>query len=140
MSLIKRKAGISLAIQSQQLKRLFPNSTVSVKRNKLVWIGEVKPTPMSETYTLKIEYMFGERPRVVVLKPKLIKRPNERLPHVYTGNELCLYRSKYNEWNSLMFISATILPWSILWLLYYEIWLVTGYWSGSKAEHPAIKD
>lgn len=127
-------------MQSQHLKKLFPDSIVNIKPNKLVWVGDVTPTPLSETYTLKIEFALGDKPRVVVLKPKLVKRPNEKLPHVFTGNELCLYRSKYNEWNSSMLITATILPWSILWLLYYEIWFVTGFWSGSKAEHPVKKD
>jgi len=36
-----------------------------------------------------------------------------------------------------MIIAITILPWASLWLLYYEIWLLTGEWCGANQEHPA---
>ncbi len=139
-SLINKKPGKSLALQAQELKRYFPSSKVNVKRNKLVWICDVNPTPLSQHYTLKLEYAVGSKPCVVVIQPKLATRPNERLPHVFRGNVLCLYRSRYNEWNSQMFLWNTIVPWAILWLLYYEIWLHTGIWSGSKAEHPGAEN
>lgn len=34
-----------------------------------------------------------------------------------------------------MRIANTILPWTSLWLYYYEIWLGTGKWEGG-GDHP----
>lgn len=73
---------------------------------------------------------------VTVIEPELIAPEGKRLPHVFSGNELCLFRYKYFEWDSSMIIATTILAWASLWLLYYEIWLATGAWCGSNQEHP----
>jgi hypothetical protein len=34
-----------------------------------------------------------------------------------------------------MMIANTIVPWSVLWLFYFEDWLCTGEWSGGGV-HP----
>lgn len=36
-----------------------------------------------------------------------------------------------------MLLVDTILPWTSQWLLYYELWLITGHWMGSGHDHPA---
>ena len=71
-----------------------------------------------------------------VLTPELTARNGERIPHMFNGKELCLFRYKYYEWNSSMHLAETILPWTSLWLHHYEIWHATGVWCGSKQEHP----
>lgn len=128
---------LTMAIQGEGLKRLFPASSLKLNKDiSLVWIGDVQPSPLSDVYTLKIHYNVYERPVVSVIKPELLPRPEARIPHVFPGNELCLFRYKYYEWNSRMMISETILPWASLWLLHYELWHSTGVWCGSKQEHP----
>lgn len=46
---------------------------------------------MSVEYTVGIRYAHRRRPKVKVLNPMLESRPDESLPHVYPGDELCLY-------------------------------------------------
>jgi hypothetical protein len=29
-----------------------------------------------------------------------------------------------------MLLSTTILPWTAEWLMHYELWLISGHWSG----------
>ena len=125
-------------VQAWKLKRVFPDSTFSLERNfGLKWVGKLHPTPVSATYTVSINYRLDERPEVSILDPVLVSRNGARLPHVFNGNHPCLFRFKYREWDGTMAIVDTIVPWVSTWLAYYEVWLATGIWCGSKEEHPA---
>lgn len=133
-----RARSLSMGHQMAALIRDFPISKGNLSKNsKLVWIGKVQPTPLSASYTIQIIYHAGQQPQVQVVEPALRTREGKKLPHVFHGKILCLYRTKYGEWNSSKLISSTILAWTSLWLAHYEIWLSTGLWCGSKAEHPA---
>lgn len=63
------------------------------------------------------------------------------VPHLYgrwddpRGTDLCLY---YPPDESMVLgheVAEKLLPWAYEWLYYYEIWLVTGTWSGLEAPH-----
>lgn len=100
-------------------------------RDKAVWIGLLQPMPISRIYRVKIRYQIGDIPKVFVLSPALeIRKGEERIPHTYSDNEICVYWPAGDEWNGQKFISDTIIPWTILWLFHYEIWLATGKWLG----------
>lgn len=128
---------LTVAMQGAVLMGMFPNSSVKFNKNiSLTWTGDIQPSPLSDVYTVKIRYKLSNRPRVTVVTPELIARNGERIPHLFPEKELCLFRYKYYEWNSRMYIAETIVPWASLWLMHYEIWLATGVWCGSKQEHP----
>ena len=132
------RSSLTNIAQASKLKQVFPDSTFSLERNHgLKWIGKLHPTPLSATYTVSIKYRLDERPEVSILDPVLASRNGSRLPHVFAGNHPCLFRFKYREWNGTMAIADTIVPWVSTWLAHYEVWLVTGVWSGRKEEHPA---
>ncbi len=122
--------------QMASIKRNYINFTTSVEKNSL-WIeGELQPTSRSDVYTIEIIYHFRKRPIVNILKPVLVKNfKGEDIPHVYPGDKLCLYQPRYNEFKFSDFLSATIVPWTSLWLYHYEVWHVTGDWLGG-GEHP----
>lgn len=130
-----RSAAAGIPLQVNRLRSRFPTSKISFGRAHLEWIGQLQPTPLSQVYTIKIAYSVGSRPSVKVLSPELVSREGERLPHVFSGDRLCLFKEWYTEWSSSMLIADTIIPWSSMWLTYYEIWLLTGVWSGSKSAH-----
>ena len=92
---------------------------------------------MSETYLVEIDYRLGKHPDVRVLCPELVRYQDEPLPHVYPSDRLCLYfpNAKHMEWTPAMWLSETILPWSALWLEFYEHWALTGQWFGGGV-HP----
>ena len=52
------------------------------------------------------------------------------VPHVYRDHSLCLFYPRYQEWDYKASWAETIIPWTSLWLYYYEIWLQTGEWLG----------
>lgn len=120
------------------LKRCYPNSSCRTKYgNILVWKGKLQPTPLSQEYTVRLRYKLNRRPEVHVIDPVLKVPEGKKLPHVFSGDELCLYL--YGEWSPDMNISETIISWASEWLLHYEIWLATGEWQGGGI-HPKINE
>lgn len=127
---------------AQQLLLLKSGSTDHgagvVRHGKLTWEFDARPTPLSRSYRLRISYRHGRAPQVLVLSPHLpTLAKGRKLPHVYQQDppRLCLYLPGSGEWSPTMRISDTIVPWSVLWLFYFEEWLSNGEWNGGGV-HP----
>jgi len=133
---------LTITQQAVGLRSLYPLSTCKVNRNDLSWIGTLQPTPLSDTYTIKLNYKLEKRPHIYVIAPQLIRPNNKKLPHVYQQKkqEICLYCPFGKpDWNPSMCIGRTIIPWASEWLFYYELWLATGEWLGGGI-HISDKD
>lgn len=133
----KRKSKIhplNMALQHSSLKYVLPKSNISYNQNGLNLEYYVIPTPLSAEYKIKVEYIRGKYPEIYVIEPRKLKLypGNTTLPHVYSTprQRLCLFYRIGREWNSSMYISNTIIPWTSEWLLHYECWLATGKWHG----------
>ena len=124
--------------QGHSLQKTYAGSTFSTKKSSLIWTGNLKPSALSRTYTIKLTYKLERKANVYVLKPKLKIPDGKKLPHVFKGERLCLYYK--NEWDGYMFLSQTIVPWSAEWLFNYEIWLATGQWCGGGIHSPNPHD
>lgn len=134
------KNNLSIPIQFGYIKKDYPHFKVSIVKDSLIIKGKLQPTPMSCVYHFKLKYYISQRPHIKITSPELKRNfKNERIPHVYKENELCLYYPKYKEFDSKCRISDYIIPWISLWLYYYEIWHITGEWLGGGI-HPPIKD
>lgn len=116
--------------QSARLLAAMPTFRQVARGNPYVWEGTLWPTEISAEYRIRITYLPTKaRPRVEVLSPRLVTREEGvRIPHTFTPNQICLHLN--SEWNSSMYIHQTIVPWTSLWLYYYEIWHATGEWLG----------
>ena len=114
----------------------------SVRMQRLLWEFTARPTALSREYRLRIEYRKEDIPQVYVRDPDLLTLSGGRpIPHVYQQKptRLCLYLPGASEWLPRMFIDKTIVPWSSLWLFYFEDWLGTGEWKGGGI-HPETPD
>ncbi len=114
----------------------------SVRMQRLRWEFDARPTSLSRSYRLRIEYHPEDTPKVYILDPNLVVLSGDRLiPHVYKQKptRLCLYLPGTGEWLPHMFIDKTIVPWSYLWLFYFEDWLCTNEWKGGGV-HPETDD
>jgi hypothetical protein len=119
----------NLAQQLTAIIAVLPGTRGTVRRGKLACTMQLRPSPASRTYTVRLDYRHGQRPRVTVVDPPLEHHPDhDDLPHVYPGDELCLYFPSELKRNTLL--ARTVVPWIAEWLLHYEAWLVTGQWSG----------
>lgn len=98
------------------------------------WVGSVRPQFTS--YSLEVRYALGSFPEARVIAPDLVRLPGNhegQLPHVYPPAEdptLCLFDPREGEWTAAMTIASTTVPWAFDWLACYELWLMTGRWTG----------
>jgi hypothetical protein len=131
---------LSLAQQQYWLSALYPESACKIMGNRLEWRGTVQPSEVSRSYVVRILYKPGTTPRVYVDAPSLRAladaghSADRKLPHVYpeAGDPLCLFQGS-GEWNSSKLIAKTTLPWTSLWLEFFELWVMTNTWEGSGA-------
>jgi hypothetical protein len=109
-----------------------------IRQGKLTWDFEARPTPNSRKYQLRIVFSTNRNPEVFAIDPDLSAlAEGRRIPHVYdqSPTRLCVHFP--GEWKPYMQIAATIVPWAILWLYYFEVWLATDQWEGG-GRHPEV--
>lgn len=131
--------GISTAVQLMHLRRnpICPGAG-HLGPGRLSWRFACQPTPMARLYQVQIDYTQGDRPVVTVLDPDLsVLADGRRIPHVYTETpmRLCLYLPKARQWHPSLRLDETIVPWTYLWLDYFEEWLWSNEWKGGGI-HP----
>jgi hypothetical protein len=110
--------------------------------NIMSWHLPITPTPFSRCYSARLEYRQGTSPQVFIDGPDLtVLADGRRLPHVYdqAPTRLCLFLPGFGEWGAWMRLDQTIVPWTALWLLYFEEWLYSGEWAGGGL-HPTVRE
>lgn len=129
----------NLAEQLNRLnKKYIPLPNSGIYGNELIWKQLVKPTEESKEYCIEIKYNYSI-PKVYINNQGIMKEKDEKIPHTYERKYIdenkqivrpCLYYPNYGEWKNYMYIADTIIPWTIEWLFYYEMWRITGEWLG----------
>lgn len=118
--------------QMAAIRAKYPGLKVTFDAVSLKVTGMLKPTARSVCYTIEIKYRHQTLPQISILEPALIRNfKGDDIPHVYPGKKLCLFYPKYKEFKYADYISETIIPWTLLWLYYYEDWHITGEWHGA---------
>lgn len=119
------------------MRKVFPQFRErDNRRGGLRWEGQLRPSPDSTEYSIRIDHDSGKVPRVFVDNPPIDKSA----PHRYPGGDLCLYWPKEWRWSANEKLSETLVPWIALWLYYYEIWQFCGKWLGPSSPHGSPKD
>jgi hypothetical protein len=129
---------ISLRDQRRWMKTIHPAFQCSIKRigrrQSLICRGCLSPMPISEEYTVRIEYKIGDIPRVWIEHPDLTAdNPGKRIPHTYKTGDICVFRADFRRDQKL---ATTVVPWLLHWIVFYESWRVTGEWQGGGV-HPS---
>ena len=74
-------------------------------------------------------------PKVFVLNPGVEYR-NHTHPHFYPAdNSLCLYYPGDLNWSDKHHLHDKTIPWLAKWLVFYELYQITGRWEGSAVGH-----
>ena len=134
---------VSLLVQEVTVRSLFPKSRITRHwEDEFIWVGELQPTPLSNTYKVKLHYKRGKFIKISVIEPKLkLAKGKLVLPHVYSTpkQELCLYLPNNNEWDAGMLYIHSLIPWASEWLYHYEIWVGSGEWHGGGVDHEQLE-
>ena len=135
---VKHYTYLELMKQSRDVEANYDNVKILFKNGKCSVVLELKPTYYSKKYTVSCDAQVGlETVNIFVRKPDIIqmgKKENIHVPHTYSDGSLCLFYPKMGEWWYTYKWSETLIPWTSLWLYYYEIWVQTGKWIG-KGKH-----
>ncbi len=129
----KRKLGLGEQLAFMNL--WWPDFATSVRSGRLTSVGDLVPSDLSATYTVRVTLQGGGRPEVRVVSPKLEPRGDGgRIPHMYGQERLCLYLPGTGQWSAEKPIAVTTVPWTSVWLYFYEVWRATGEWLGGGVE------
>lgn len=129
---------LTLREQAKRIRAAWTSLDVQVTSTNLCVHGQMQPTPLNDTYDIRIVYEKGRTPKAYVESPALKPRDDVHpVPHVYMDPELrpCLYYPDGTQWSSQRSLARTIIPWLAQWLYYYELWHATGEWRGGGARH-----
>jgi len=106
------------------------------------WRYNAIPSPLSRNYDIRIDFRQSRKPHIFVEAPDLhALAGGRRIPHLYQQRppKLCLYLPQTYEWQSWMRLDQTVVPWTALWLFYFEEWLASDDWKGGGM-HPVNND
>jgi hypothetical protein len=103
----------------------------------LAWVGLLQP--QAQPYTIEVFWnpKVLDRPYVTVAEPAIASRPGLEfadIPHLMfnakepTRSGLCLFDPAGREWTPADLIAVTTIFWAAEWLIYYELWHLTGEW------------
>lgn len=110
----------------------FPFLHSRISGLELTCRGRIQPTEQSQSYRIEIRYAPWDSPEVRVIDPKI---QFTKGAHMYHNDTLCLYDWREQPWQNHWHLHQTIIPWTAEWLVFYELFLLTGKWLGKAATH-----
>ena len=135
----------TLAQRALELRGLgLPDATLGYSGRILNFRAGISPGAFGRLYQCLLKVKpDGQQPDVIVLEPDLCTLADgQKIPHTYAhdgkGTRLCLWWPKGRDWLPSMRLADTFVPWTAEWLFYFELWLLTGEWSGG-GQHPDPK-
>jgi hypothetical protein len=102
------------------------------KHERLECIGRIIPSLHCPVYEILIRYHYGRIPSVSITDPVITPSPRF---HMYSDRSLCLYFPDDGRWKISDDVHKKIIPWVAEWLVFYELFLLTGQWLGPEAPH-----
>jgi hypothetical protein len=98
--------------------------------------GILQPLESIEPYYIVIKHVPGSTPKVFVKNPKIEYDPNI---HMYKSGNLCLYYPADFSWNASTAFAHYLIPWVNEWIIYYELYKISGVWEGPAAPHEIME-
>lgn len=134
MSIHQRKSnhhGLNV-YQKHHISKTYDCFRTRIVNGTLICTGEIQPTNECEKYTVKIFYSPGLSPRVYI-KSHAIEAKHEI--HIYKEGHLCLFDPSETKWKDSYKVGEYTIPWVVEWILYYELWKLSGKWEGKASNH-----
>lgn len=125
-----KKRKLSIAQQFFNLYTKYKSLIIDYSiRPQTYIIFKIKPAEFCRIFKVKVCLKVNTRPKVFIINPNLKDENEIRPPHLYSFEKgrICLF---VNEEVDLTSSFTKIIPWAAEWILFYEIWRLTGNWDG----------
>jgi len=122
---------LSPAHQALLVLKSFPGFEWREGGCRCVLRGGLQPTETSDVYQVSIQYQPDKTPQVFVTSPEI----DEDAPHLYGDRSLCLFHPSIFDWHGGRSLADYIVPWTAMWLYFYEKWEELGAWFGPEVPH-----
>lgn len=119
-------------LEKYWIEKIYPFLQCNLHRDRLTCHGSIIPSEGCDPYELKISYKRGSVPAVFITNPAIEPKTEY---HMYKEGNLCLYDWREMPWRASMKMHQTIIPWTAEWLVFYELWRLTGEWLGAESAH-----
>lgn len=129
------KSYSSAIMQKREIEQKFSFLKCRIENDTLICRGEFKPD--ANAYDVRVEFRAGCFPQVYVLNPSI--KPNANI-HIYREGSLCLFYPGDLKWKDTTSIAEYTIPWIYEWILFYELYLLTGIWEGEYVPHGELKN
>lgn len=137
-----KKKSTSLSIPLQKFLLLIRYKKILLKDNssKKLDMDFLIPSTNIKNINYNVKFIYPyvtSKPKVFILRDTLPKSSNEIIPHIYeikmlNGKEylnICSFFPS-DDWSNKYAIVDTVFLWAIEWIYFYELWVITGKWSG----------
>lgn len=122
-------------LQKKEIEKKFSFLKCRIENDTLLCRGIFQPEGCGK-YEIKIEFRAGTFPQVYILNPTV--KPNADI-HIYKEGSLCLFYPADMQWKETTSIAEHTIPWIFEWIIYYELYLLTGVWEGEYEPHGNVK-
>lgn len=128
----------TLYLQKRFIEKEFTCFRCNIQSHGLLLTckGVLHPLENIEPYSIEIIQKPGTTPKVFVKSPKIEYDPKI---HMYKEGNLCLYYPSDFNWNASTAFAHYLIPWVNEWIIYYEIYKISGVWEGPAAPHGIIE-
>ena len=121
--------------QKSAIEKTYDFLKCRIDNGKLVCIGELQPDGCDK-YSIRVEFQAGYEPQVFITSHDI--KPSNEI-HIYKEGHLCLFYPGDLKWKNNLKVAEYIIPWVAEWIVFYELWLMTGEWMGAEAPHSIIE-
>lgn len=127
-----------LYLQKQSIEKHYRCFTCKITGHgtMLVCTGSLQPLDWIEAYQIKLTQIPGNAPRVYVVNPKV--EYNSKI-HMYKEGNLCLYYPAEFIWKPNTSVATYMIPWINEWIIYYELYKISGVWEGPESPHMLLE-
>lgn len=122
-------------LQKRELEKKFSFLKCRIENDTLICRGVFQPDNCN-AYDVRIEFRAGCFPQVYILSPEI--KANADI-HIYNEGSLCLFYPGELKWKDTTSIAENTIPWIFEWILFYELYLLTGVWEGEYVPHGNVK-
>lgn len=126
----------SLALQQKfEIEKKYSFLRCRIMNDTLICRGKFKSIS-GNAYDIRIEFRAGCFPQVYILNPAI--EPSAAI-HIYEEGALCLFYPGDLNWKDRTSIAENTIPWIFEWILFYELFLLTGLWEGEYVPHGNVR-